>query len=240
MNVPQKICRSCAESKPKDAFNKASLSAGTLKARCRVCEYAAGKAYLLGHKDKRSATVEKYKRNNAVKIAANRSAYKANNKERLAIQNAAYYSENILARTAYSRAHYAANREAILASKRAYYELNPSKLAEKGHRYFLGNKEKIAQAEKAYREAFPEKGRARLMKRRAIKLNATPIWFSCFDEFVVSEASRLAVERERMTGIKWHVDHIVPLQGKTVCGLHIGINLAVIPASANLQKGNRL
>lgn len=75
-------------------------------------------------------------------------------------------------------------------------------------------------------------------KRRANKLMA----FCAFDEdlfeLVESEAFDLAKRREKATGTKWHVDHVVPLQSKLVCGLHNEFNLAVIPAIKNHRKNN--
>ena len=60
-----------------------------------------------------------------------------------------------------------------------------------------------------------------------------------FDSFVMEEAIRLCVKREKVTGFKWHVDHIIPLLHKKVCGLHNANNLQVVPALWNMQKGNR-
>ena len=58
-------------------------------------------------------------------------------------------------------------------------------------------------------------------------------------EFVYSEAYDLAKKRGQLTGFKWHIDHIIPLNGKFVSGLHVWNNLQVIPASINLSKSNR-
>ncbi len=73
-------------------------------------------------------------------------------------------------------------------------------------------------------------------KRRAVKLNATPVWAI---EFIIQEAYALAALRTKTTGLKWHVDHIVPLRSKIVCGLHVQNNLQVIPATLNHKKSNR-
>lgn len=60
-----------------------------------------------------------------------------------------------------------------------------------------------------------------------------------FTKFVAKEAHDLRVRRNNLTGIEWHVDHIIPLKGKEVCGLHLWTNLRVIPKLHNLRKGNK-
>ena len=74
---------------------------------------------------------------------------------------------------------------------------------------------------------------------RATKLRAAPAWAN---QFFIQEAYALArLRTEQKTGghDKWHVDHIVPLRSKLVCGLHVENNLEVIPAYRNRSKGNR-
>ena len=73
-------------------------------------------------------------------------------------------------------------------------------------------------------------------RRRAVESKATPLWAN---QFFIAEVYDLSHRRTRMTGILWHVDHIVPLQSDLVCGLHVEHNLACIPAFENLSKNNR-
>lgn len=58
------------------------------------------------------------------------------------------------------------------------------------------------------------------------------------DEFVFTEAVLLRIARERATGIRWSIDHVVPLNGKNACGLHNAFNLQVVPLRWNELKRN--
>jgi hypothetical protein len=75
-------------------------------------------------------------------------------------------------------------------------------------------------------------------KRRAAKLQRTPVWLTSDDHWMIEQAYELAAVRTKMFGFAWHVDHIVPLQGKLVSGLHAPNNLRVIPGAENIRKSN--
>ena len=76
----------------------------------------------------------------------------------------------------------------------------------------------------------------RVMRRNARKLRATPAWASLDAiKAVYVEAARITAD----TGIEHQVDHIVPLQGKTVSGLHVEHNLQILARPANQSKSNR-
>jgi hypothetical protein len=74
-------------------------------------------------------------------------------------------------------------------------------------------------------------------ERRAKQRLATPAWAN---KFYIREIYHLARLRTKHSGIKHHVDHIIPIYGETVCGLHTEQNLQVIPATENIRKSNAL
>jgi hypothetical protein len=76
-------------------------------------------------------------------------------------------------------------------------------------------------------------------KRRAIKMQRTPSWLTEDDHWMMKQTYEFAALRTKMFGFKWHVDHIVPLQGAFVSGLHVPWNLQEIPAVENIAKHNK-
>lgn len=88
-----------------------------------------------------------------------------------------------------------------------------------------------------HHKKFPHQRLARTAKRRADKLNATPKWSNLE---AIRRIYKEAKELCKKTGEEYHVDHIIPLKSKIVCGLHVPENLRIISAFDNLSKGNRL
>ena len=83
----------------------------------------------------------------------------------------------------------------------------------------------------------PHAGKARGAQRRAAQLKRT--WFKDHYKEEVKAVYKMAESMRDFTGLDWHVDHIIPLQGKLVSGLHVPWNLKVIPAEDNVRKGNK-
>jgi len=84
----------------------------------------------------------------------------------------------------------------------------------------------------------PHLDSASAARRRAAKLQAAPKWSEEETNRVWTMLREAGDRLYKETGVKYHVDHIVPLQGKNVCGLHVYNNLQLIPETENLQKGN--
>jgi hypothetical protein len=131
------------------------------------------------------------------------------------------------------------NRDALVQAKKMYYIRNKDAISARAKLHYQNNSEEIKRRVAEYKKNNPGKVNAWCMKRYTDKLCATPSWLSDDDLWMIEEAYHLAKLREEVVGGKWDVDHIVPLRGKKVCGLHVPWNLAVIRAEANRSKGNK-
>jgi hypothetical protein len=132
------------------------------------------------------------------------------------------------------------NLEHHNAKNRAWVALHPEKdkaLKKKSLLKALENNPAcMRESRKRARLKNPMKYRAIISARRKRVKLATPLWV---DKFLIEEAYILAQLRTQMTGFEWHVDHIIPLRGKLVCGLNVIENLQVIPAEENLRKRDK-
>lgn len=129
-----------------------------------------------------------------------------------------------------------ANKERLQVKSAQWVKENPDSKTKANKKWRDSHKEYHFTKSAMWRKTNPEKSRAQVNHRRKNLRVAQPIWA---DKFLISEIYHLAAIRTTITGFEWHVDHIVPLQGKNVCGLHVENNLQVIPATQNLQKSNK-
>ena len=125
-----------------------------------------------------------------------------------------------------------------------YYLKNAERFKEKSRLWYQSNKAsakyKMATYNKTWRDKNKDKNCLKAAAYRCRKQIAIPKWVDSEEMFLIKEAYSLSQMRAKLFGNKWHVDHIVPLNGKNVCGLHTIGNLQVIPMTINIQKSNKL
>jgi hypothetical protein len=101
------------------------------------------------------------------------------------------------------------------------------------------NCESKKEYQREYKKANPDKNRENKAKERAYKLQRTPKWLTEEDFKKIKEIYSLANKLSKETNILYHVDHIIPLQGKNISGLHCPENLQILQASLNIKKHNK-
>ena len=114
---------------------------------------------------------------------------------------------------------------------------NPEKMAAYKKKWSKENKARKNKLASEWKKKNSHKVLANTRSRQALKLNATPAWA---DKVAIDYIYYAAKVIERVYGTKWHVDHIIPLKGKNVCGLHVQNNLQLLAPLDNLKKSNKL
>jgi hypothetical protein len=116
-------------------------------------------------------------------------------------------------------------------------EIRKIKAVERTKLWQAANPEKVKEHARKSRQKNPSAQVAKTQRRNAAKLQAIPTWA---DNDKIKRYYENAQYLSQITGCQHHVDHIIPLRGKTVCGLHVENNLRVIPHYLNTRKGNTL
>lgn len=117
------------------------------------------------------------------------------------------------------------NKDRHNATQRAYYQRHKDEILRRHKPY-----------QKAWLQANKHLSAAARARRRARERQAQPQWAN---DTVIAFLYATRQYLSEVTEQEWHVDHVVPLQGANVCGLHIHSNLRVVPADVNRSKGNK-
>lgn len=205
-----KICTGCLEEKPLSLFSKNKARRDGHQSRCKACLYA-------------------YETSPSGQAAARK--YRLGPKGKLRSRRFAASPKGIAAQKKYA----ASPKGRASASKgEARYRASP-----KGRAYARAYA--LRPSRKAYEAAWKENNKPLLsayaMRYVSTKLRAMPRWVNKDDFRPFYEK---AAQLTAITGVEHHVDHIVPLRGRDVCGLHVPYNLQVITKSENSRKNNRL
>jgi len=243
-----KKCSQCKEIKDvKNYWWRKELQ--NYRANCKECCSVVIKKHYKKHKKRLLSWHKQYRLRNRDKIIKRQSKNYYENDG--AKQRRIWRSKNLLKDRKTNRQWQLNNPEKIKASNKKNWQriLNDPILHEKQKQrtrlYYSDPKARLRQREysrehfKANRSYYNNKSKRhyyenktyyyfRSSKRRAFKLKAIPKWAN------LEKIKEIYLKRKN----GYHVDHIIPLQGKNVCGLHVENNLQYLKVKENLSKGN--
>jgi 5-methylcytosine-specific restriction endonuclease McrA len=130
--------------------------------------------------------------------------------------------------------------ECLRASTRLAVSLSIDRHRERNRAYYRANSDKIKKKTAAWLKSHPEVVSFFSAAWRAHKTAGCPAWLTACECELMRDAYLYARAWSKATGVPHEVDHIIPLRGKNVCGLHVPWNLRLIPQAENRRKSNRL
>lgn len=208
-NTVMKKCNTCLAEKPLVDFPKDKSKKDGRHGKCRICNAADCARRYLLNKDKWRAGKQKWE---------------AANREKLRIDKKAWRDANLEKARASERAYYARNKEFRLAKTKQWNEANV---------------DRVKTVTAAWAKANPGRKNRSAAIRKAAKLQRTPSWLTQADIATIEQLYLTAAALSDFMGEPYEVDHIIPLQGELVSGLHVPDNLQILPKSANRSKRNK-
>jgi hypothetical protein len=154
-------------------------------------------------------------------------AWAAANPERIAEKLRVYKESGKLAE--YSRKWAAANPDKKKAKRKSDYEKNAERYQQQARAWREANVEQVKENKQSWKRANHGLVIAAVKLRKKHIKQRTPTWADL--------KAIAAIYANCPAG--YHVDHIIPLRGKNVHGLHIETNLQYLPGPENLRKGNK-
>lgn len=119
-----------------------------------------------------------------------------------------------------------------------YVRKNRQKMLLNSNNWKAANPDKVKETQKLYRINSSNKVNAKNKKRQCAKLNRTPSWLTIEQVIEMQHFYKIAKNLTQIQGIRFEVDHIIPINGVNVSGLHVPWNLQVITKTANIKKSN--
>lgn len=211
-----KTCTKCQICKPLFSFTKHAKTKDGLRHWCRDCQ----RTYM-----------QKYKKDNPKIISAQKARYRVKHKDELRPKNRIHsetfrerHREELNELNRQRRSDDFRHREKRLAIEMAYRFRNKIVCAERRRKWANENKSLVIHY---------------AVKRRLALSKRVPNWLNQDDLMQIKTQYQIAKHKNVKNGQKWVVDHIIPLRGKYVSGLHVPQNLQVIDYSTNAKKSNK-
>lgn len=227
-NINFKSCNRCKAVKPLEHFSSSNRNAIGLQTECRLCHSERhDPAVIQRRKEMAELAFQGLKRCNTCHGIKVRSDF---NKSKIAPDGLSHKCREC------SKVINVEWRKNNPEGFRTWYSKNKVKVAPKRKQWRDSNTEHRRQYISKWSKNNKHLINRNIAKRRAAKIAACPAWAN---QKAIADIYAEAARMRRDTGLRYEVDHIVPLQNAKVCGLHWEGNLQIILKHENISKLNR-